>query len=84
MDNLSAHHVTGVKDIIRSAGARRFYLPAYSPDFNPIEQVFSKLKSLIRKAGKRTREALWKCIGKTLEQFSPQECSNYLRNSGYD
>ncbi len=58
--------------------------PPYSPDLNPIEQVFAKLKALLRKAGTRTGEALWTSIGKLLDRFSPDECQNYVRNSGYE
>jgi len=83
MDNLSSHKVKRVKEILSSVEAKPLYLPPYSPDFNPIEQVFAKLKSLMRKAEKRTFEALWKQLGKLLDKFSPKECMNYLRNSGY-
>ncbi len=83
MDNLSSHKVKRVKEILASADAKPLYLPPYSPDFNPIEQVFAKLKALMRKAEKRTYEALWKHLGKLLDKFPPKECMNYLRNSGY-
>jgi transposase len=63
--------------------ARLFLLPPYSPDLNPIEQVFAKLKVLVRKAEERTIEAVWRRIGSLLEHFTPQECSNYMRNGGY-
>ena len=83
MDNLSAHKVAGVAEAIRAAGASLMYLPPYSPDLNPIEQAFAKLKALLRKAAARTREALWTTIGQLLDTFSPDECQNYLTNSGY-
>jgi transposase len=83
-DNLSAHKVAGVKEIVEAHGASIMYLPAYSPDLNPIEQVFAKLKSLLRKAMARSYDALWKAIGKLLDAFSKQECKNYFKNSGYD
>ena len=83
MDNLSAHKVAGVAEAIRAAGASLMYLPAYSPDLNSIEQAFAKLKALLRKAAARTREALWTTIGQLLDTFSPDECQNYLTNSGY-
>ena len=68
---------------IRAAGARLLFLPPYSPDLNPIEQVFAKLKTLIRKAEERTVDGLWRRIGGSLEAFTPRECANYLRNAGY-
>src|SRR4028119_1982050 len=83
MDNLAAHKVAGVAEAIRAAGASLMYLPPYSPDLNPIEQVFAKLKALLRKAAARTREALWTTIGQLLDAFSPDECQNYIENSGY-
>ncbi len=83
MDNLSTHKVKGVKKILSSVNATPLYLPPYSPDFNPIEQLFAKLKSWMRKAGKRTYDELWQQLGEILGKISPQECSNYLRNSGY-
>lgn len=83
MDNLPSHKVSGIREAIEAAGAKLLYLPPYSPDLNPIEQVFSKFKALLRKAAARTVEALWKAIGNALEAFSPQECAAYLKNSGY-
>jgi transposase len=83
MDNLAAHKVAGVAEAVRAAGASILYLPPYSPDLNPIEQVFAKLKALLRKAAARTRDALWSTIGRLLDAFSPAECRNYLENSGY-
>jgi transposase len=72
-----------VRQAIRNAGARLIFLPPYSPDLNPIEQVFAKLKTLLRKTAARTVEDTWKSIGTLLNTFTPQECKNYLRNSGY-
>ena len=83
MDNLGSHKGKAVRRAIRAAGARLFFLPQYSLDLNPIEQVFAKLKTLLRKAGERTVEGTWKRIGTLLGAFSPQECASYLRNSGY-
>ena len=72
-----------IRDLIRSAGAKLFYLPKYSPDLNPIEQVFAKLKHLLRKAAARTIETVCAAIGQILGAFTPEECANYFRNSGY-
>jgi transposase len=83
MDNLAVHKVAGVVAAIESVGARVLYLPPYSPDLNPIEQVFAKLKALLRKAKERTIDDLWDRIGKLLDEFSAAECANYLANSGY-
>ena len=83
MDNLSAHKVPGVGQAIEAAGARLLYLPPYSPDFNPIEQLFAKLKALLRKAGERSVDALWSRIASLLDAFTPEECANYFRNAGY-
>jgi len=83
MDNLGSHKGQLVRRAIRAAGARLSFLPPCSPDLNPIEQVFSKLKSLLRKAAERTITDTWKRIGILLDAFTPQECENYLRNSGY-
>jgi transposase len=83
MDNLGSHKSKAIRDAIWSVGARRMFLPAYSPDLNPIEQVFSKLKTLLRKARARSREALATAIGELLPHFQPSECANYLRNAGY-
>ena len=83
MDNLAAHKVAGVQEAIAAAGASVLYLPPYSPDLNPIEQVFAKLKALLRKAAARTRDALWDTIGRLIDEFSPDECRNYLQHSGY-
>ncbi len=83
MDNLSAHKVKGVREAIEAADAELAYLPSYSPDFNPIEQLFAKLKALLRKAAERSIDALWNRIGSILDLFPPTECQNYFRNSGY-
>ena len=77
MDNLPAHKVAGVREAIKTAGAGALYLPPYSPDLNPIEQLFAKLKALLRKAGARTKDTLWSTIGTLLDAFSPAECRNY-------
>lgn len=82
-DNLSSHKVAGVREAIEAVGARICYLPPYSPDLNPIEKAFSKLKALLRKAATRTVDALWTTIGELLDEFSAQECSNYFASSGY-
>ena len=83
MDNLGSHKGKAVRQLIRSAGARLLFLPPYSPDLNPIEQVFAKLKTLLRKAEPRSVETTWKRIGSLLNAFPPHECANYLRHSGY-
>ena len=83
MDNLSAHKSDEVREAIEAAGAKLRYLPPYSPDLNPIEQVFAKLKHLLRKAAERTVEATWKRIGALLDCFLPNECQAYLANAGY-
>lgn len=84
MDNLPAHKVGGVRDAIEAAGARLLYLPPYSPDFNPIELAFSKLKALIRKQKPRTVTALWETLGRLIDEFHPRECANYFAAAGYD
>jgi transposase len=84
MDNLGSHKSKAVRELIRAAGAKLFFLPKYSPDLNPIEQVFSKLKHLLRKAAARTTEAICAAIGQTLGTFTPQQCANYFKNSGYN
>ena len=83
LDNLGSHKGEAARNIIRATGARLLFLPSYSPDLNPIEQVFAKLKHLIRKATGRTVEATWKRSGQLLDCFPPDECSRYLVNSGY-
>jgi transposase len=82
-DNLPSHKVAGVQQAIAAAGATILYLPPYSPDFNPIEKLFAKLKTLLRQAAHRTVDALWSNIGKLLHTCSPEECKNYFRSSGY-
>jgi transposase len=83
MDNVSVHKVAGVREAIETRGAILFYLPPYSPDLNPIEQLFSKLKGILRKAAARSMESLWAVIGSCLVDFSPRECTAYLANAGY-
>ena len=83
MDNLPAHKVSGVRQAIEAAGAVLLYLPPYSPDLNPIEQLFAKLKALLRKAAERTIEALWATIGRLLDDLPADECSRYLAHAGY-
>jgi transposase len=83
LDNLGSHKSKAVRAAIRAAGARLFFLPPYSPDLNPIGQVFAKLKHLLRKAAERTLEATWKRIGALLDCFLPDECQAYLANAGY-
>jgi transposase len=83
MDNLSSHKVAGVREAIEAAGARVLYLPSYSPDLNPIENAFSKIKALLRKAAERSMEGLWKKIGEILEKITPNDCQGYFRNCGY-
>ena len=83
MDNLPAHKVAGATEAIEAAGATTFYLPSYSPDLNPIEQVFSKLKALLRKAAERTIRGLWRRIRALLRAIGEQECINFFRHAGY-
>jgi transposase len=83
LDNLAAHRVQGVRAAIAAAGAAILYLPPYSPDLNPIEQLFAKVKALLRKAAARTRDALWATIGHLLETVPPAECASYLSHCGY-
>jgi transposase len=83
MDNLGSHKSGAIRSAIRAVGARLFYLPPYSPDLNPIEQVFAKLKGLLRKAEERTMEGVWRRIGSLLAGFTSDECANYFRNAGY-
>ena len=83
MDNLSSHKVAGIKPAIEAAGAALRYLPPYSPDFNPIEQVFAKLKAMLRSTQALTLEALWSAISELLDRFPPDECERYIRHSGY-
>ena len=83
LDNLAAHKVKGVRQAIAAAGASLLYLPPYSPDLNPIEQLFAKLKALLRKAAARTRDELWQRIGRLLAAVSSSECANFLNHCGY-
>ena len=83
MDNLGSHKRQAIRRAIRAAGAKLLFLPAYSPDLNPIEQVFAKLKTLLRKLDARSIDATWRGIGPILDHFTPSECASYLRNSGY-
>jgi transposase len=84
MDNLSSHKGTRVRETIEAAGASLLYLPPYSPDFNPIEKAFSKLKAHLRKAAERTVDGLWNAIGRLIDLFTPSECRNYFTAAGYD
>jgi transposase len=84
MDNLPGHKGPRVRELIEAAGAQLLYLPPYSPDFNPIENAFAKLKALLRKAAERTVEGLWTAIGKLIDLFKPQECQNLFAAHGYD
>jgi transposase len=83
MDNLGSHKGHAVRRAIRAAGAHLLFLPPYSPDLNPIEQIFAKLKTLLRKAEARTVNALWQRVGQLLDAFAPNECANYLKGAGY-
>ena len=83
MDNLGSHKVAGVREAIERAGCLLAYLPPYSPDFNPIENVFSKFKRLLRRIGARTVRALWRAVRDCLDSFAPDECRNYFRHCGY-
>jgi transposase len=83
LDNLGAHKVKGVRAAIEAAGAELRYLPPYSPDLNPIEHAFAKLKALLRAAARRTVEALWQTLGHALDAFTPAECAHYLAHAGY-
>ena len=84
MDNLPAHKAAGVRDAIEVAGASLLYLPPYSPDFNPIENAFAKLKALLRAKAERTIAALWDAVGPLLDLFTQAECANYFKAAGYD
>jgi transposase len=83
IDNLSSHKVAGVGAAITAQGAQLRYLPPYSPDLNPIEQAFAKLKAALRKAATRTRDGLWRIIAQTLDRYTPQECRNFFKQAGY-
>jgi transposase len=82
--NLSSHKRTSVRELIGAAGATQRFLPPYSPDFNPIEKAFSKLKAMLRKIGERTVNGLWDLIGRLIDIFQPGECANYFTSCGYD
>ena len=84
MDNLGCHKSAAVRAAIETTGAELRFLPPYSPDFNPIEMAFSKLKALLRKAAARTRDALWEAVGSLIDAFTPQECANYFEAAGYE
>jgi transposase len=84
MDNLSSHRGPRVREMIEAAGATLLYLPPYSPDFNPIEMAFSKLKALLRKAAERTIPALWDAIGRLIDLVTPQEAANFFAAAGYE
>ena len=84
MDNLAAHKSPAVRDAVEAAGARLLFLPPYSPDLNPIENAFAKLKALLRKAAARTLDQLWKAIANIIQTYSPRECRNYFTAAGYD
>lgn len=83
LDNLSSHKVSGVCEAIEARGATLLYLPPYSPDLNPIELAFSKLKRLLRDAAQRTKETLWQTIANLLDRFTAKECENYIRHCGF-
>ena len=83
MDNLGSHKGRAIRAAIRAAKAKLLFLPAYSPDLNPIEQAFAKMKTLLRKADARTIEQTWRTIGALLDCFTPTECANYFTNAGY-
>lgn len=84
MDNLPAHKISGVREAIERAGATLLFLPPYSPDFNPIEMAFSKLKALLRKAAARTVDELWSAVTECIRAFKPDKCSHYFQAAGYD
>ena len=84
MDNLSSHKGPQVRVMIEAAGASLLYFPPYSPDFNPIENAFAKLKAMLRKTAARTVSSLWDAIGRLIDTFTPAECANYLAAAGYD
>lgn len=84
MDNLGSHKGAGVRIAIEAAGASLLYLPPYSPDFNPIENAFAKLKAMLRKAAERTIDGLWNAIGRIINTVTPEECTNYFAAAGYD
>ena len=83
LDNLPAHKGEAVREAVAATGARLLFLPPYSPDFNPIENAFAKLKALLRKAAARTVDELWRVIGRSVDTFTPAECGNYFAAAGY-
>jgi putative transposase len=83
MDNLGSHKSTAVRQLIQSAGARLWFLPPYSPDLNPIEKAFAKIKHWMRTAQKRTLEDTWRHLGALTQTITPAECANYLQSAGY-
>lgn len=83
MDNLPAHKIAGVREAIEAADARLLYLPPYSPDLNPIEMAFSKLKALLRKAAERSLDGLWDAVAEALRAFTPTDCANFFAAAGY-
>ena len=83
LDNLAAHKVAGVRPALAAAGVSLLYLPPHSPDLNPIEQLFAKLKALLRKAAARTKDELWQAIGRLLATVPPAECARYLHHCDY-
>ena len=84
MDNLAAHKSTPVRDAVEAVGARLLFLPPYSPDLNPIENAFAKLKALLRKAAARSIDQLWDAIARIIQTYSPHECANSFAAAGYD
>jgi transposase len=84
MDNLSSHKRASVREVIEAAGSRLMFLPPYSPDLNPIEMAFAKLKAQLKKAAARTVDGLWNAIGRFVDCFTPQDCANYFATCGYD
>lgn len=84
MDNLASHKTPAVREAIEAAGAELRFLPPYSPDFNPIENAFAKLKALLRKVAARTRDALWSAVADAIEAFPPEECANFFTAAGYE
>ena len=84
LDNLPAHKIAAVRQAVEATGARLLFLPPYSPDFNPIENAFSKLKALLRKAAARSIDQLWTAIASAIDTFTPAECANYFAAAGYD
>lgn len=83
MDDLAAHKRRGVREAIEAAGCRLLFLPPYSPDLNPIERAFARLKALLGKAGERTFEGLWHRLGPLVAEFTPRECRNFIAHAGY-